>query len=32
MTGFSLKHISETSFNEREQMSAKQVLWRDFLI
>ncbi|WP_220814745.1 hypothetical protein [Pseudomonas paralcaligenes] len=32
MTSFSLKHISETRFSEREKLSSKQVLWRELII
>lgn len=32
MTSFSLKHISETRFQEREKLSAKQMLWREYTI
>ncbi|NMZ11487.1 hypothetical protein HBO07_09355 [Pseudomonas proteolytica] len=32
MTSFSLKHSSETLFQERETMSSKNILWRKFII
>lgn len=32
LTSFSLKHISETSFEEREKLSSKQILWREHVI
>ncbi|WP_409286471.1 hypothetical protein [Pseudomonas aeruginosa] len=32
MTSFSLKHSSETFFHEREKLSSKNILWREFII
>ena len=32
MTSFSLKHSSETLFQEREKLSSKNILWREFII
>jgi hypothetical protein len=32
MTTFSLKHISDTYFLEREKLSSKEILWREYII
>ncbi|MBD8772506.1 hypothetical protein IFR08_01790 [Pseudomonas fluorescens] len=32
MTSFSLKYISDTFFLEREKLSSKQILWREYII
>ncbi|MBX8487050.1 hypothetical protein [Pseudomonas cichorii] len=32
MTSFSLKHISETLFFDREKLSSKEILWREHII